>query len=391
MFIGDRVAQLSTKSDVSTSLLTQAKEKVDRLHGAFTGGWSAGYYNTVGSKEGWKPNEYRSSRSERMKFERKTVSDFMDEEDDPLLAGSIALKSEWKAPTKNLSSNVALPSDFFSIFSNNIGQRLLTSMGWKPVHSIGLHPPSYLVELEAALEREKTLQRIDHVDISTGATKLPGIGYVSSTIPLRSHGKDGYSQSLLMDDEANKIKFALSNGEAYYDNEIPEFSSSSLNRPSTLSRSLESALEKEPKRLRLEDQSKTGYLKKQTDKKASIPPYTPPEMTALPPLPAPVTMRKTSSVPLPPDFPLRPLVETAGNMQRRPLQSNQSNPATRRTIEKLTAGFESRFTSSDKSQPLEVDKASAPSKVPETTVSRQVLHWRPAKLLSKRMNLPEVA
>lgn len=24
-----------------------------RFHGAFTGGFSAGYYNTVGSKEGW--------------------------------------------------------------------------------------------------------------------------------------------------------------------------------------------------------------------------------------------------------------------------------------------------------------------------------------------------
>lgn len=24
-----------------------------RLHGAFTGGFSAGYWNTVGSKEGW--------------------------------------------------------------------------------------------------------------------------------------------------------------------------------------------------------------------------------------------------------------------------------------------------------------------------------------------------
>ena len=27
-----------------------------RFHGAFTGGFSAGYFNTVGSKEGWKPS-----------------------------------------------------------------------------------------------------------------------------------------------------------------------------------------------------------------------------------------------------------------------------------------------------------------------------------------------
>jgi G patch domain-containing protein 1 len=33
-----------------------------RFHGAFTGGFSAGYYNTVGSKEGWTPSTFVSSR-----------------------------------------------------------------------------------------------------------------------------------------------------------------------------------------------------------------------------------------------------------------------------------------------------------------------------------------
>lgn len=36
-----------------------------RFHGAFTGGFSAGYYNSVGSKEGWTPSSFRSSRSDR--------------------------------------------------------------------------------------------------------------------------------------------------------------------------------------------------------------------------------------------------------------------------------------------------------------------------------------
>ena len=36
-----------------------------RFHGAFTGGFSAGYYNTVGSKEGWAPSTFRSSRDSR--------------------------------------------------------------------------------------------------------------------------------------------------------------------------------------------------------------------------------------------------------------------------------------------------------------------------------------
>ncbi len=38
-----------------------------RFHGAFTGGYSAGYYNTVGSLEGWNPSTFKSSREERLK------------------------------------------------------------------------------------------------------------------------------------------------------------------------------------------------------------------------------------------------------------------------------------------------------------------------------------
>ena len=40
-----------------------------RLHGAFTGGFSAGYFNTVGSKEGWTPATFVSSRSNRAKID----------------------------------------------------------------------------------------------------------------------------------------------------------------------------------------------------------------------------------------------------------------------------------------------------------------------------------
>ena len=51
-----------------------------RFHGAFTGGFSAGYYNTVDTKEGWRPAEFKSSRSDRQKKEQKP-EDFMDQED----------------------------------------------------------------------------------------------------------------------------------------------------------------------------------------------------------------------------------------------------------------------------------------------------------------------
>ncbi|KAL3285098.1 hypothetical protein HHI36_019222 [Cryptolaemus montrouzieri] len=52
-----------------------------RFHGAFTGGFSAGFFNTVGSLEGWTPNEFKSSRSEKKKHVVQNPEDFMDEED----------------------------------------------------------------------------------------------------------------------------------------------------------------------------------------------------------------------------------------------------------------------------------------------------------------------
>lgn len=52
-----------------------------RFHGAFTGGFSAGFFNTVGSLEGWLPNEFKSSRSEKAKNYIQKPEDFMDEED----------------------------------------------------------------------------------------------------------------------------------------------------------------------------------------------------------------------------------------------------------------------------------------------------------------------
>ncbi len=55
-----------------------------RFHGAFTGGFSAGYYNTVGSKEGWTPSTFKSSRESRdnaaASRKAQNVQDFMDED-----------------------------------------------------------------------------------------------------------------------------------------------------------------------------------------------------------------------------------------------------------------------------------------------------------------------
>uniref|UniRef100_A0A0E0AA12 G patch domain-containing protein TGH homolog n=1 Tax=Oryza glumipatula TaxID=40148 RepID=A0A0E0AA12_9ORYZ len=52
-----------------------------RFHGAFTGGFSAGYYNTVGTKEGWTPQTFTSSRKNRAEVKKQSIYSFLDEED----------------------------------------------------------------------------------------------------------------------------------------------------------------------------------------------------------------------------------------------------------------------------------------------------------------------
>lgn len=52
-----------------------------RFHGAFTGGFSAGFWNTVGSKEGWQPQAFKSSRHEKASRIIQAPNDFMDAED----------------------------------------------------------------------------------------------------------------------------------------------------------------------------------------------------------------------------------------------------------------------------------------------------------------------
>ena len=62
---------------------------VTPITGAFTGGFSAGYFNTVGSAEGFEPASFKSSRSERVSgaagaskgARQQSIDDFLDEDE----------------------------------------------------------------------------------------------------------------------------------------------------------------------------------------------------------------------------------------------------------------------------------------------------------------------
>lgn len=140
-----------------------------RFHGAFTGGFSAGYFNSVGSKEGWQPTTFSSSRQERGRMQQRRAEDFMDEDDDPLLGKRLETTAQYDtlqsgarrrqqqqqqqdAP-RNAFEAHALNSNRQSAVSayptmnfldelvrpvnDSIGAKLLNRMGWKEGHGIG--------------------------------------------------------------------------------------------------------------------------------------------------------------------------------------------------------------------------------------------------------------
>ncbi|KAL6802424.1 hypothetical protein J3E68DRAFT_435187 [Trichoderma sp. SZMC 28012] len=116
-----------------------------RLHGAFTGGWSAGYFNTVGSKEGWTPSTFVSSRSNRRKDEagnsQQRAEDYMDEEDLADAAEAQALKTTQAFAGLGSSTQEELRAGglmgLFRADGDTMGLKLLRRMGWKDGQGIG--------------------------------------------------------------------------------------------------------------------------------------------------------------------------------------------------------------------------------------------------------------
>ncbi|KAH7043118.1 hypothetical protein BKA57DRAFT_428190 [Linnemannia elongata] len=174
-----------------------------RFHGAFTGGFSAGYYNTVGSAEGWTPSEFVSSRSNRSNIKSSRPEDFMDEEDKqarppclytPSLSLNIMLSDATRitatddfgtsgsaqrdlarkrvtAMNMQASGSIlgtlsdAMIDDLIIPTSESIGARLLKRMGWKPGQGIGPRVSSR--------QRNPTASPLSDEDIAANVTFAP--------------------------------------------------------------------------------------------------------------------------------------------------------------------------------------------------------------------------
>ncbi|CAE6437542.1 unnamed protein product [Rhizoctonia solani] len=147
--IGTPLPSLASTKDANEFVPVWKQEVRDekgrrRLHGAFTGGFSAGYFNTVGSKEGWTPSTFKSSRNARTTQQVSRPEDFMDEEDlaemrdsqklvdtsEPAGSASQFQSSDDSSLTSALQS-LTLPS------ADSPGAMLLRKMGWKPGQGVG--------------------------------------------------------------------------------------------------------------------------------------------------------------------------------------------------------------------------------------------------------------
>ena len=134
-----------------------------RFHGAFTGGFSAGYFNTVGSKEGWTPQQFTSTRANRGKV-AQTAEDFMDDDErEEMRATALEARDDYdtfgtaaelRAQRAMAASEATgdggrrkvigpaiipgpVPSDLVVPTSDPVGARLLLLMGWRRGKGIG--------------------------------------------------------------------------------------------------------------------------------------------------------------------------------------------------------------------------------------------------------------
>jgi G patch domain-containing protein 1 len=103
------------------------------------------YYNTVGSKEGWTPSTFVSSRLNRKKDETKPAQqrpeDFMDEEDiaDAEDARRVQTAEGFAGlgSTQEDASRRGAFIDLFRVEGETIGVKLLKKMGWKEGQGVG--------------------------------------------------------------------------------------------------------------------------------------------------------------------------------------------------------------------------------------------------------------
>eukprot|EP00750_Incisomonas_marina_P019828 INCI3632.1.p1 GENE.INCI3632.1~~INCI3632.1.p1 ORF type:complete len:932 (+),score=136.21 INCI3632.1:84-2798(+) len=156
------LAQKWAKQGQDAQTIVTDKQGRQRFHGAFTGGFSAGYYMTVGSEEGWTPGKFVSSRDASGKQRQQLVQrpeDFMDEDDDLAMGRRLdthhgyagadlaarrtqrvaetatdRVKSGQKTGSK---ASLDIPRELVVAAPASVGEQLMHAMGWRRGHGVG--------------------------------------------------------------------------------------------------------------------------------------------------------------------------------------------------------------------------------------------------------------
>ncbi|XP_064168395.1 G patch domain-containing protein 1 [Anguilla rostrata] len=139
---------------IQDQMVKDEKGRFKRFHGAFTGGFSAGYFNTVGSKEGWAPSTFVSSRQQKAEKQMVRPEDFMDEEDlgehgiapreitttDDFASGRRDQVRDKARAITALTAPIpgdTVLEDLVAPARTSVGVELLRKMGWKEGQGVG--------------------------------------------------------------------------------------------------------------------------------------------------------------------------------------------------------------------------------------------------------------
>ncbi|OAF68426.1 hypothetical protein A3Q56_03846 [Intoshia linei] len=175
------------KIERKKTIVTDNKGR-QRFHGAFTGGFSAGHFNTVGTKEGWAPGSFKSSRSDRFKdFVSVAPQHYMDD-DDYRESGAIALSTQGKYtnlkhPSTKLGSNVFDPvlSSLLTVREVTIGERFLRFIQTSEEDSVndpsGKNEKIYSCSLPPQIKKDVVSDDLFFIQNLTHKSNFMGIDY----------------------------------------------------------------------------------------------------------------------------------------------------------------------------------------------------------------------
>ncbi|KFM59157.1 G patch domain-containing protein 1, partial [Stegodyphus mimosarum] len=150
--------EVTARKKTARELQVRDEKGRQRFHGAFTGGFSAGYFNTVGTKEGWAPSSFISSRGKAAERKQQNPEDFMDEEDFGEFGISTRkihttsnfqdfsereVKKRRTADVDSIIPGEAPLKDIIKPVNDSIGVQILNKLGWKVGQGIGPRVKKY--------------------------------------------------------------------------------------------------------------------------------------------------------------------------------------------------------------------------------------------------------